>query len=247
MFFNQKPEYYSQQFEDNLAAIKNEDYNYIPVLFCVFAEHTNSYKYQAAFELNKILNKLTITEIVKIDKQMRQRTSMEWSIDWNKQKINNFMTKQMSDELRRAVLAFASCNPNGHIREQAVKALANYKDTLPFILLRCNDWVSQVQEAAETAFQHKLENASEQEILFALPFMEKLYKSSRCNYSKILLTMVATFIKNESLIKKALRSPDARVRRNCIFILEHASLPYEEYFIKHLKYEKDPYIRRMIY
>lgn len=247
MFFAGKKGFYSQQFEHDAEAIRNEEYQYLSRIFCIFTEQSDTYKLKAALVLKSILNKLTIREIERIDIQMRETTSMEWFIDWNKQKLSNFMTKKMSEEERGAVLAFASCNPNGYIREQAVNALAYYKNSLPFLLLRCNDWVSQVRKVAETAVQQKLENATEQEILFALPLIEKLYRSERCNYNRVLSSMIDVFGKKESLIPKALRSPDARIRRNCVSLLEQTSIPYEKYLTKHMKYEKDPYIRRMIF
>jgi hypothetical protein len=43
----------------------------------------------------------------------------------------------------------ASCHPNGYVREAALHGLStNDERTLPFVLLRLNDWVAPIRSLA---------------------------------------------------------------------------------------------------
>lgn len=63
-----------------------------------------------------------------------------------------------------ALFRLISFHPDGHVREAAVARLASSEDgsELPFLLLRCDDWVPQVRSAAERAVMPRLrdENAA---------------------------------------------------------------------------------------
>ena len=127
----------------------------------------------------KKLRPICFDDLVRVDEQMRQTTSMEWSIDWRRISIDNFFTSEMSKDARRAVIVFASFNPNGFIRERAVRMMKDYDGTLPFAILRLNDWVAQVQTAAIEIADYRLSNLAADELIAALPFADKLSRSGR--------------------------------------------------------------------
>ena len=90
----------------------------------------------------------------------------------------------MDEQDKRALIVFASFNPNGFIREKAVKLMQDFDATLPYILLRQNDWVLQVRQAASAACTYRLQRLSDGEILVALPYAEKLRWSSRGSHGE---------------------------------------------------------------
>lgn len=247
MFFNKKLNFYSSNLDNNIEYLKKGDLGCLPWIFCVFAEDSATHKLRAAQALNEILKELSFDDLFRTDIQMRKTTSMEWSINWRSLNIKNFITKQMSEDEKRAVFMFASFNPNGYIREQAINALVEYKETLPFILLRCNDWVYQVRQSALLLLSKRIINASDDEVVDALPLMEKLRRSERCDYSSILPIVVSAFVTNKSLIKKGLNSSDVRARRFCISVLGNLPKVEGKFLLTHIKYEKDPFLRKMIF
>lgn len=247
MLFHRKLGYYSSNLDDYIDQVKKGDYSYLSMIFCVFAEDSDKHKLRAAQVLNEVLNKISLDDVYRIDLQMRETTSMEWSINWSTLNIKYFITNQMSPDEKCAVLIFASFNPNGYIREQAVKNLVAYKETLIFILLRCNDWVYQVRHSALLLLQDSIVNASDEEIVNALPLVEKLHRSERCEYNSIRSIIFSVFESNNLLIKKGLRSSDVRARRFCISFLSTSPIIEAEYLVKHIQSEKDPFLRKLIY
>ncbi|MCL1913528.1 MAG: hypothetical protein FWG10_06580 [Eubacteriaceae bacterium] len=74
----------------------------------------------------------------------------------------------MGTEEIRAVVVFASFNPNGFIRERAVKFMKECRNTLPFAVLRQNDWVFEVRGAALECACYRLCKLAAGELVSAL-------------------------------------------------------------------------------
>lgn len=247
MIFNKNLGFFSSNLDNYIEQINKGDDRYLSLIFCVFAEDSAKHKSRAAQVLNEVFNEFSFDDLYRIDAQMRETTSMESSINWSALNIKHFITEQMSVDEKRAVFIFASFNPNGYIREQAVEALTAYKETLAFILLRCNDWVYQVRQSALLFLSKILVNASNEEIVNALPLMEKLRRSGRCEYNNILSIIASVFESNKSLINKGLRSQDMRARRFCISFLNNMPKIEFKYLLNYIRYEKDPFLRKMIF
>ena len=247
MFFTKKNEFYGSHLENAIAQVKEGAISYLPQIFCVFAESSQKHKKTASNFLSEILNHISISTIYKIDAQMRDTTSIEWSIHWRTYHIQDFMTKQMSEAEKRAVLIFASFHPNGYIREQAIQALAKYQNTLPYLLLRCNDWVIPVRQTALNLLPSVCTKASHAEILFALPIMKKLQRSERCDYTAIFSIVLQIFQNNPMLLQQGLESEDVRTRRFCISLLNHVKDIDSAYLTNYIVKEKDPFLRKILF
>jgi hypothetical protein len=249
MFWKKKQGWFGKQLDKNIKELADGDYSKAPWVFCVFSEEHTPSKLLASKALCDALDKLEFDVIIRIDEQMRQTTSMEWSIDWRKLKINNFLTSTMNTNERRAVIVFASFNPNGFIREQAVRLMAEYAGTLPYIIMRQNDWVVQVRQSAANAFNKRLNAPSAGEILAALPFAEKLKWSCRGShgeYTRSFFNKLTSPEHREDLME-GLKSHNIRTRKICVQALLDSENPDFEQAFQRLKFEKDPFLRKVIY
>ena len=249
MFWNKEPGWFGKQLAENSKALANGDFSKIPWVFCVFAEEHNQSKLLAAKAFSNTLDELKFDDIIRIDVQMRQTTSMEWSIDWRKLRIENFFTNTMNINERRAVMVFSSFNPNGFIREQAVRMMAEYAGTLPYIILRQNDWVVQIRQVAAKSFEKRLKYPSDGEILNALPFAEKLKWSSRGSHGEYTRSFFKKLTSPEHRedLANGLHSDNVRTRKICIQALLDSPCPSVERALQHLKCEPDPFLRKIIY
>lgn len=245
MDFYKQQSFYSDHLDSYIEMLQKGDLSYIPLIFCVFAECSAEQKWKAAHGLCERLQSFSSDDMCRADIRMRETTSMVWRIDWRRLRVEHFITLQMSEEEQRAVLVFASFHPNGYIREQAVQLLRFYDHTLPFLLLRANDWVTPVREAAFTALSEKIKAASEEEIIEALPLVEKLRKKKRWEYDGIRSIIVSRM--NCQLAEKGLESKDIRARRFCIFFLSESAAANGTALWNHLSNEKDPFLRRMVF
>lgn len=249
MFWKQKPGWYGSQLHNHIKALNDGDYSRIPWIFCVFAEPHAPSKLAAAKALSSVLRLLSYDDIVRIDQQMRQTTSMEWSIDWHKLQLQTFFTAAMSPAERHAVVVFSSFNPNGYIREQAVRMMGDEDGMLAFILLRQNDWIAQVRQAATNAFEQRLQNLTDDELLVSLPFAEKLRWSSRASHHEHIQKFFDELTSNQhrSALEKGLQSKHIRTRKLCTTALLTASHPDIDRALIQLKHEPDPFQRAVIF
>jgi hypothetical protein len=242
LFWNKKQGWYGKQLDDNIKRLADGYFSKAPWVFCVLAEKHAPSKLSAAKALCEALEKSEFDDIIRIDRLMRLLRQMERSIDWRKLKIEKLFTSAMNADERRAVIVFASFNPDGFIREQAVRLMAEQAGTLPYIILRLNDWVPQVRQSAADAFNKRLNNLSSGELLAALPFAEKLKRK----YAQSFFSKLASREYREDL-KQGLDSHNLRTRRICVQALLDADNPDFELAFQHLKRETDPFIRKMIY
>lgn len=249
MFWKNKQGWFGQQLKKNIQALEQGDYSRIPWIFCVLTEQHIESKLIAAQSLARVLANLDYDDIVSIDGQMRQTTSMEWSIDWHKKRIEDLFNTKMSVVERRAIIIFASFNPNGFIREKAVMMMKDYDNTLPFIILRQNDWVIQVRQAASKAFNEKMQKLNKGELLLALPFAERLKWCSRGSHGEYtrLFFEKLTSEEHQEELKSGLLSSNVRTRRICINALFESSCTNISMALKHLECEPDPFLRSMLF
>ena len=249
MFWNKNQGWFGKQLDENIRALNNGDLSKIPWVFCVFSESHSPSKVSASIALRDTLSKLQFSDIIRIDEQMRQTTSMEWSINWCKLKVENFLTPTMNINDRRAVIVFASFNPNGFIREQAVRMMSEYSGTLPYIILRQNDWVIQVRQAAIKAFSERLRKPSTGEILIALPFVEKLRWSKRSSHEEYIKSFFdkLTSLEHKEDLFQGLQSENVQTRKICVQVLLDSPYLDFEQALQVLKREPDPFLRKIVY
>lgn len=244
--------FFGQHLETNIAILASGDYRVIPDIFCALAEKHQPSKLLSAITLHNALKKMTFKNIISIDIQMRSRspTEMDWfGIHTAKLKIESLFTRVMNIDDRRAVVIFSSLNPNGYLREKALELLVEFDDTLPFIILRLNDWVPQVRQAAAKAFAQKLQSSSADEIILSIPYMEKLIRSTRSVHDEFVLSFfnkLASPQYRHDLIK-LLQSDNIDLRRICIRALIFSMPPDYELVFQHLKCEPDPFLGRIIF
>ncbi|MEL7649705.1 MAG: hypothetical protein AAGU76_16540 [Sedimentibacter sp.] len=249
MFWKKKRGWFGEHLEENIKALNEGDLRRLPWIFCVFSEEDSQSKLLAAKALNNVLKSFDFDDIIRIDMQMRQTTSMEWNINWREQKIGNFFTSTMNIEERKSVLIFASFNANGFIRERAVQMMGDYDGSLPYIILRQNDWVLQVRQAASKAFDKRMQNLSKGEILTSLPFAEKLKWSSRGSHGEYTQKFFDKLVSPEHKedLARGLQSQNLRTRRICIGALFEASQPDIQKAFERLTDEPEPFLRTVLF
>jgi len=249
LFFKREIGWFSQRLEENIERLNDGDIKSIPWIFCVLAEDSDILKRRAAKVLSNILENINFSQICQVDIQMRQTTSTGWNIRWDKYKVENFFVRKMTVDEKRAILIFSSFHPNGYIREQAVKLLYPYDLTLPYLILRQNDWVKQVRQAAFASFTMRISNASNEELLLSLPFVEKLLRGARVSHFECVNTFFEqlNLPSRNKVLADGLASPEVLIRRACINALFSPQKPNSTILIAHLKYECDPFLRRLIF
>lgn len=244
------PGWYGSKLSDYGSALKAGDYTVISQIFCVFTENHAPSKNYAAQLLSDVLDVISFDEWIRIDAQMRQTTSMEWFINWRDYSIESLFTSEMSETECRAVTVFASFNPNGFIRERAVRMMKDSVGTLAYIVLRQNDWVPQVREAALESAVYRLSHLSSGELVAALPFIDKVNRGERIINKNICMKQVyraLTSDENRNDLVAGFRAANIRTRRICTNAVFNAERPEYELAYERIKQETDPFLRAYVF
>jgi len=143
-----------------------------------------------------------------LEESIRRR----WRFDWR------IMESPPSPVIREALASFA---PNGYEREAAARRLAAIHDgsELPYLLLRLNDWVSQVREAAREAIRERLRAGYEAAFVANLFLVTRLRAVRRVDHAP-LLGVIVNFLTRPSARDLMLAALDyASTRREVFAIL----------------------------
>ena len=236
-----------RHYKDSLAS---GEYSVVPRVFRILAEGDAVLQNAAADALRWTLGKMTFEELARIDRQMRQGYPSEWGVDWHQHTIDSFLTLSMTANMRRAVVTFASFCPNGFIREQAVRMMKDFADTLAFALLRLNDWVPQVRDAAKETVDYRLTHPLWGELIAALPFADKLRRAGKAGDSHAHINRIYAALatpENAEELTAGLESDNIQTRRMCIDALFASENPDFNLAFDRLRREAEPPLRADIF
>lgn len=134
---------------------------------------------RAAFEIAQYMKGLNSRRLMILDEQFRESTSMEWFINWDKILLSDLKDKIEEKENYLWVLRLGTFHPNGYFREKCMKELEGERHSLPYIMLRLNDWARPVRETALRIVVQENELKTTEELIEVLPYLEKIRRGSR--------------------------------------------------------------------
>lgn len=174
----------------------------------------------AAHAISSLLQLVNIDDLPHLDESMR---SGWYSETWRKLEPRELASLVGPGQAKATVLEVSSMHPNGFVREEAVRRLALRSDgsEVPYLLLRLNDWVSQVRQAALEAVGRKIAAGYAQHFTEALFLVVRLERTSRGDHLPILsriYDLLASPAAREPMLAE-LRSGSGYARRASFRIL----------------------------
>lgn len=157
--------------------------NYISVIYGAMACKDAYCVNLAAETITGYMESLTSNGLVKLDEEFRQYTSMEWNTDWAKVSATEIGNKVRRREDYLNVLRLGTFHPNGFFREKCLRLLTEDAESLPYLLLRLNDWVRPIREQIISPAEEMISKASAEALICSLPFLEKVGRGSRREHS----------------------------------------------------------------
>lgn len=85
----------------------------------------------------------------------------------------------LTDSQYHAVLKLGTFSSNGYYRQKCMEQLQDVDGSLPFLILRMNDWVEQIRESAYRLSQKRMLKCGLYEFFQSFPMLEKLKHSRR--------------------------------------------------------------------
>lgn len=101
---------------------------------------------------------------------------------WNcKQNINVSRKKfrHLTDSQYHATLKLGTFSSNGYYRQECMERLSDAEGSLPFLILRMNDWVAQIREDAYKLSLKRLQKCGLHEFFQSLPMLAKVKNAQR--------------------------------------------------------------------
>lgn len=159
----------------------------------------------------------------------------------------DFYAKSFSKEQVNILLAIASMNGNGYVREKAVKRLATVNEAfaIPFILYRLADWAKAVHLAAAKAIQNYRAEQFIDELANHLTTLEDLQRVQRVDLSGVyadVLNFVAST--NRSYVIDRFKTYSTKTRQ--ILAKHFSNFPIDYGMERSLILsDKDPIVRQL--
>lgn len=169
---------YPEDLERAIEQLRGGDDRALPLLYKGLVHKDGQIVNKAAEEIAGYMAGLDDRKLIRLEENFRQCSSMEWTIRWEivEPEILKESIRKPEDYLW--VLRLGTFHPNGYFREKCVRALAEDMYSVKYVILRLNDWVKQVREAAETVC-FKVTELSPEQLVECLPYLEKVKQGGR--------------------------------------------------------------------
>lgn len=224
------------------------DLRVVPYLLSYLSAERVSIRVAVATALNALLATADDSELVNLDVACRSYGG--YPEVWRGFRA----TLSRSDVLRLApseggvgVLGVVSFHRNGRLREAAVRCLdeTGHDRALPFLLIRCNDWVPAVREVATSAVMRRVRSGYECLILRHLRLVIRLERSLRSLNHPVSLAVRGLLRLEGSFeaVREALKSSNPEFRRQVFrWVLDSGPL-FQSQLILEGANSADPMIR----
>ncbi|MFD3447634.1 HEAT repeat domain-containing protein [Microbacteriaceae bacterium 4G12] len=244
---------YSQNYIDEIltSIVKENDLTKIPTAFEFLLTNSVELKERTAGVLQASISKLSNIQLVRLDKLFRERTSIDWTYDWRNESPENLLLSDFTKETKLTILGLCTFHPNGYFREKALSLLARHSSgqELPFLIIRCNDWVSEVKEKARKYVENRIIFKYVDHFVNHLPLIFKLKRSEREDHRFIFEKVVKLLLQKESLpsLEQGTKSEITQIRFFCYKILIYSKMITKKMLINYLKLEKQPHSRLLLF
>lgn len=150
------------------------------------------FQIEIANACEELLSQISVKKLIWLSEQFR----CGWyddgilygdDIDWLHRLPVRERYAYLSDGQYGAVMKLGTFVENGYYRQSCMEALQDFDGVLPFLILRLNDWVVQVREAAYRIAEQRVRTCGVLELFGSLPMLEKVRASRRRNGEHILL------------------------------------------------------------
>ncbi|MBK8259641.1 MAG: hypothetical protein IPK82_44165 [Polyangiaceae bacterium] len=193
--------------------------------------HSSDLGMDAARAAADILQRATVEDISWLERH--RRTGEAWMYTrsgWEGMSPSDLGVRiPDGNEPQAAVVTLASMHSSGYVREHAVRLLAGQRNgrELPFLLVRVNDWVEPVREAAKAAVRERLVAEYAKHFVRCLTLVEDLRGERRAPHRALIgeiETLLCTQVASPAL-DQALQSGGRELRRACVRIAAKSGDP----------------------
>lgn len=194
-----------------------------------------------------LISRCTPEDYVSLDEHIRgiwEYSQHNIRVDWYK--ISPLYLRDMKQN--NALLFIASMHGNGYVREEAVKQmslLVQDGSEMPFLLLRLNDWVSQVRYQSFKAIKSRLTPEYAKHFIANIALVNRLSICGRDIFQSLRQSILDLIKSPEcyTVLLEGLESQDRSVYRFCFQFLLISKSGSDRFILEKALLHKDPVIR----
>lgn len=203
----------------------------------------------AAAAVEGLLSGVTPEDLARLDSVFRERSPYagRYRMEWHRLAPSDLGRLESFTARRVVLLGLASFHESGYVREEAVRRLAgsNSGAELSFLLIRLNDWVAKIREAARLAVGLKLSPRYAGSLVENLPLIAKLGQAARADHGQV-AEAVESLLKSadcRDALLRGLESDGRSVRRICFRLAAEAEDSDTRAVFEHALADRDTVIR----
>ncbi|MGD6818737.1 hypothetical protein [Metabacillus sp. 84] len=190
-----------QDKEDLLQSLFTErDYTKLPAAFPMLLASSAEYRTRTAEAIHSCVSKLTNAELLLLDPLFREMY-FDSHDSWRNELLHNLHFADRPAEEKISILGLCTFHPNGYVREEAMTILASFHTgrELPFLLMRCNDWVSEIRRLDKRLAEERIEDSQVEAFAANLPVVFKLKNSNRADHDLLFEKISALLSRPEAI------------------------------------------------
>ena len=173
----------------------------------------------AARSVHKLVLGGTTNELVELEQVLRKRSSYsgDYLYEWHKLSPGQLGLLERFEDALVSLLGIASFHQNGYVREAAINrlALVTTGAELPFLILRVNDWVPNVRDAANETIRSRLKPEYARSFIENLTLVSRLEEAGRADHEPLVQAIYQLLQSGEcrTALLESLKSEDRFIRR----------------------------------
>jgi HEAT repeat protein len=173
----------------------------------------------AAMSVHKVVLGSSTKELARLDCALRQRSpySGDHFYEWHKASPDQLGLLERFGDASVSLLGMASFHQSGYVREAAIKRLDQITTgaELPFLILRLNDWVSNVRDAAYGAIRARLKPEYCRSFITHLALVSRLEVAGRADHQALIeqINELLQGAECRTALLESLKSEDRFIRR----------------------------------
>lgn len=219
----------------------------IPDIVCLLVDARGSVWRAAAEAVHRLLQTLSPSDFAELDQRIRGISRYDRGLDHKWRELRPAQLKHLAtSEFASSLLGLTSFHNSGYVREAAVRRLSTMTDghEFPFLLIRLNDWVVPVRDAAAKAINTRLRPECAHHFLSNFRLVLRLQASGRVN--RTLVESIFELFRQEEcheVLQAGMKSSDRVLRRACFQLAANAEQSVRTGIIKAALADTDPVAR----
>lgn len=124
---------YRSKIQKAIKYLEESKQSYIAEVYQAFAFGDKESIRIASKAVAELMCGMTSVQIMRLDEEFRQYTSMEWMIDWSQIMPLSFKKMIRNREEYLWVVRLGTFHPNGYFREKCIRELEEDEASLPYL------------------------------------------------------------------------------------------------------------------